>query len=131
MPTTRVKRTRGRVSSAGITEADFIYFSWGDFFEAENYADGKTEEDLKAFWKAHRESIMTRYMEENRLKGRKAGRPWAFWDYDMSEPQRKTPPGEFDSQKVWDHQKRDNSWVENDFDYLKRLNLLEQWEIEK
>jgi hypothetical protein len=65
MPTNRTRRTRDRAGAGGITEADYIYFTWGDFFEAEGYADGKTEEELKAFWLKHRAAIMARYEAED------------------------------------------------------------------
>jgi len=128
MPTNRKRIARGRVSTGGITEIDYEYYTFGPFFEAEDYENGKTKEELKAFWQAHRKAIMDRYMEENRLKGLKAVRPSFFWD-DITAPQRKTPPGEFEATKVWDHQRKVYDWVENDFDLLKRLNLLEDWEL--
>ena len=110
MPTNSKRQARGRVSSAGITKSDYIYFSSGDFFEAENYAEGKTEEELKAFWNKHRHAIIERYLEEERLRGHKGSRPWAFWQWDQTEP--RLP-------------------LETDYAYLKRLGLLESWEIEK
>lgn len=66
MPTTRRRTSRLQVSTAGLTEADYTYFTFGDFFEAEGYEDGKTEEELKAFWEKHREAILRRYHRENR-----------------------------------------------------------------
>ena len=128
MPTTRTKRTRNRIIGAGgITEADYLYFCFGEYFEAEHYERGKTKAELRAFWKKHRKAIMERYLDEDKCIGR---RPWAFWKWDMPEPQRPTPPGEFEAQKVWDRQRGIYDWVETDFAYLKRLNLLTAWEIE-
>lgn len=132
MPTSRTRRNRARaVGPGGISEADYIYFTSGDFFEAEGYEDGKSEEELKIFWLRHREAILKRNLEENRARGWKAERPWYFWKVDMVEPRLKTPPGEFEANKVWDHQKGKYDWVESDFEYLKRLNLLEDWELEQ
>ena len=65
MPTTRIRRNRNRVIGAGgITEVDYIYFTFGDFFDAEDYEIGKSEEELKSFWLKHREKIMERYRRE-------------------------------------------------------------------
>ena len=134
MTTTRSKRTRGRaIGAGGISEADYVYFTSGDFFEAENYEIGKSEEELRAFWNAHRKTIMERYSEENRRKGKgwEANRPWYFWKVDAVEPRLKTPPGDFEACKVWDHHRNIYSWVETDFAYLKRLNLLQDWELKR
>jgi len=38
---------------------------------------------------------------------------------------------EFESTKVWDQQRQVYDWVESDYEYLKRLNLLEDWELQK
>lgn len=128
MPTTRVRRNRERAGAGGITEADYIYFTAGDFFEAENYEDGKNEADLKVFWEKHRDVITDRFFRENKNKG--CGlRPWSFWRWDMPEPQQKTSAGEFDSTRVWDHQRKVYDWVENDIEFLRRLGLLEPWEL--
>lgn len=79
MPSNRTRRTRNRATWAGgITEADYIYFTWGDFFEAEGYTEGKTEAELKAFWHEHKEAIMARFYQDEKqrpdaLAGRKMG----------------------------------------------------------
>lgn len=127
----RPKKSFMKRGSGGISEADYVYFTSGDFFEAENYEIGKSEEELKFFWDKHRGAIMERYLAENRKKGWEANRPWYFWKVDAVEPRLKTPPGEFDAQRVWDHQRKVYDWVETDFDFLKRLNLLEDWELKR
>ena len=128
MATNRNRRTRGRaVGAGGITEADYVFFSFGDFFEGEDWAKGKSEKEIEEFWKAHRGAIMDRYFSENRARG-PGSRPWPFWKWEMTEPRRGTEPKEFKSQKVWDHHLREFAWVETDLEYLKRLGLLEPWE---
>jgi len=116
----------------GFTETDYVYFSTGTFFEAENYELGKSQDELRTFWHTHREAILSRFSEENRAKGPGwAGiRPWPFWELEDRAPRLKTAPKEFDSQKVWDRQRRVYDWIEMDLPYLKRLGLLELWEIE-
>lgn len=128
MPTNRKRVARGRIIAGGITEADYAYFTAGDFFEAEGYSDGKTEDELRAFWKAHRTAIMGRYMAENHAKGLTAHRPWAFWKWDATDPRMQTPPGDHSSLRTWDHQRGCFDWVETDYEYLQRLNLLEDSE---
>ena len=132
MPSTRTRRTRGRiVGSGGFTETEYLFYSLGAFFDAEDYETGKTKEELKAFWMKHRSAIMARYLEENRAKGPgwEGIRPWAFWELEDREPRRKTTPKEFSSQRVWDHQRRVHDWVETDIAYLRCLNLLAPWEL--
>jgi len=65
MPTNRIRRTRCRATwGDGITEAEYIFFTWGDFFEAEDFAKGKTEDELFALWLKHRAAILERFHAE-------------------------------------------------------------------
>ncbi len=130
MPTNRSRRRRTQVTSSGITEADYIYFTWGAFFEAENYEDRKTKDDLKAFWKAHRTAIMERYNAEEKAQRHFGHRPWPIWKWELTEPRLITEANNFKSMKVWDRQRQVYDWVETDLEYLKRLGLLEAWELE-
>jgi hypothetical protein len=130
MPTNRRHRGREREAVDGLSEVAYLYFTFGPFFEAEGFADGKTPQELRGLWRRHRSAIMARYMAENRAKGPgwEGIRPDMFWE-ELEEPRRKTAPGEFSSQKVWDHQRRVHDWVETDLAYLRRLGLLEPWEL--
>ena len=113
MPTTRVKRTRGRaIGAGGITEIDYTYFTFGAFFDAEDYELGKTKEDLKAFWNKHRQAIMDRYLEENRLKGNgwEGRRPWPFFEWDMTEPRLPVDMTLADNE-LYDHKKVGSRWA--------------------
>lgn len=133
MPTTRRRRTRDRLTGAeGLTAVIYTFLSSGDFFEAEGFADGKSEAELRRLWTKHRAAVMARYSAECRQKGPGwAGeRPWPFWKWEDREPRRPTPPREFSSQKVWDRQRRMYDWVETDWEYLRRLGLLEPWELD-
>jgi hypothetical protein len=129
MPTTRRRISRGRSRAGELSDIDFLYFTWGDFFEAEDYADEKSEEELRAFWDKNKKAILKRFIGENHKKNFKGVRPWPFWKWDMPEPQREISPGD-DPQKVWNHQLNIYGYFEDDFTYLKRLNLLEVWELE-
>jgi len=131
MPTTRRRLPRGRMSAGGITETDFIYFTWGSFFDAEDYEQGKTKDELKAFWKKHRAAILERYC----FGGRHAGqRPWPFWEWEMPEPRLKVG-----TQEYWGPWTKNGppkkaeilDVMEDDEAYLKRVGLLEEWELKK
>lgn len=133
MPTTRTRQTRGRVNgTGGIAHAAYIYYTWGPFFDAEDYEQGKTKAELKEFWKTHRETILARYLEENRRKGLPGRRPDYFWQ-EINEARLKIgeekywppwgPTGPPKEPKIIDV-------MESDFNFLSRLGLLEPWELE-
>lgn len=121
------KKNRG--DGAGFSEVDYLFYVYGPYFEAENYADNKSEEELRAFWRKHERPMLARYMTECRSRNHACQRPTSWWAASMPEPQRKIEPGEFDAQQNWDHQRHCYDWVESDAEYLKRLGLLEPWEI--
>jgi hypothetical protein len=129
MPTTRRRISRGRSRVGELSEIAYLYYTFGDFFEAEDYEDGKSESELKSFWDKHKNAIMERYLKENCEKSFKGVRPWSFWKWEMSEPQGEFSPGD-GSVKIWNHQLNIYGFFENDFEYLARLNLLEAWELE-
>jgi len=119
-----------RTAAGGITEADYIYFTWGDFFCAESYEEGKTKSELKSFWKKNRAAILDRYFAEGRHSGQ---RPWPFWEWEMPEPRLKV--GTVEHWPPWGKdgppkKPEIHDVYEEDFDYLKRLGLLEPWEME-
>lgn len=120
------------MSAGGITEADYIFFTMGDFFEAEGYKDGKTEKDLKAFWKDHREAILDRYFEESRLKGPGwyGCRPWSYWKWDVTKPRLPVDMSSWPENKLYDPRIIGSNGLEADHAFLKRLGLLEGWELE-
>jgi hypothetical protein len=132
MPTNRGRRTRGKTTGAGgITEADYYYFAWGPFFDAENYETGKTKTGLKAFWKKHREAILDRYFRDGRHAGQ---RPWPIIEWEL-EP--KHPRLKVGTQEYWGPWQKGGQpkkpeildVMETDEEYLERLGLLEGWEI--
>jgi hypothetical protein len=64
-----------------LTEAVYIYFSAGDFFEAEGFEERTTPAERDALWAKHREAILARHNDEMRQRGPSwAGRrPQFFW----------------------------------------------------
>jgi hypothetical protein len=131
MPSNRKRIARGRTGRNGITEVDYFFYSWGPYFEAEDYEKDKTEDGIKSFWNKHREMIMERYLNKIQPKGKDWAccRPWAWWKWSMPESQQPIQSGALPSLKNWDHRKNEFAWIENDRQYLKRLSLLEPWEL--
>jgi hypothetical protein len=132
MPTNRVRRSRGRTSADGITENDYYYFTWIllDGMD-DGYKARRTEAEHREFWKEHREAIMARYLEEIKSKGPGwyGCRPWPFFKWDVTEP-RLPADITLASNELYDPKKVGSDGLEADFAYLKRLGLLEEWELE-
>ncbi|MBE0427887.1 MAG: hypothetical protein IBX72_14735 [Nitrospirae bacterium] len=126
MPTNRKRSMRTKLTHAGITEADYMYYSWGSFFDAEGYENGKTEEELKAFWIAHRDVIMARFMTKAKQQRHRSKRPWPFWKYDITE-QRLPVNVVLKSNELYNPEEVHNGF-EADYAFLRRLGLLEDWE---
>lgn len=136
MPTTRKRISRGQVIGAGgFSEDAYQYYSSGPFFGGEDFEQGKTEEELKAFWNKHRQAIMERFMAELRLKvkGWEGHRPDRYWQdlKDSGAAPRLHLVVKLADNELYDNKKVEPSGREADFAYLKRLGLLEDWEIEK
>jgi hypothetical protein len=129
MPANRVRRPRQRVGIDGLTENAYQFYASGDFFGGEIFAEGKTEEELLAFWNKHREAIMARYLTELRAKGTSwfGSRP----DYFFKELSAPRLPMSMDlaSNQLYDRRKVACDGLEADFFYLQRLGLLEDWEL--
>jgi hypothetical protein len=130
MPTNRkrVSRTWG-AGADGLSEAAYQFFSMGDFFEGAEWATGKTEGELESFWKAHRQGIMGRFMEDLRRKGLgwEGNRPSCYWR-EIKEKRRKTGTREY-FRPYPDREKHAAGVYETDYEFLSRLGLLEAWEI--
>ena len=130
MPTTKFRKSRKPVNAQGLSEAAYEFFTFGDFFDGEIWAQGKTESEISAFWKAHRQAIMARYMAENRARGPgwEGRRPEYFWK-ELTEPRLPVDMTLRDDE-LYDVKKVGYDGLEADYAFLKRLNLLEDWELE-
>ena len=59
------KRARSRMRQIeGLSEAAFTFFSYGPFFDGEEYELRTTPEERERAWGKHREEIITRYRAE-------------------------------------------------------------------
>jgi hypothetical protein len=121
-----------RTVAGGITEVDYVYFTWGPFFDAENYEEGKTKAELKSFWKKNRMAIMDRYFRDRRHAGQ---RPWPVFEWDLEPEYPRLKVGTKEWWGPWENggmPKKPNisDVMETDEDYLARLGLLEPWEVE-
>ena len=61
MPT---RMQRGRKASSGLTEAAFMFFGYGSFFEGETFEQRTSPEERAEIWKTHREAIIARFHKE-------------------------------------------------------------------
>jgi hypothetical protein len=129
LPTNRRRQSRSWAGGAeGLSEAAYQFYSFGPFFDGETWAEGQSESDLLAFWRAHRDAIMSRFLSDLCRKGPAwAGdRPDFFWR-EIKEKRRKTGIREYFN--TWfDREKHYADVYESDVEFLARLGLLENWE---
>lgn len=133
MTTNRIRRTRGRIGFEGLTNEAYIYFKWSGTI-ANGFSDGKTKEEILTFWREYREAILSRYLEDMRLKGPgwEGRRPRFYFDeMEVKKPRRKTGTHKWIGPCRIDGGDRTiiDDVYETDFQYLKRLGLLEPWEL--
>jgi hypothetical protein len=134
MPTNRTRRTRGRIGADGLTNDAYIFFKWNGTI-ANDFSAGKTKDEILTFWREHRRAIMSRYLEDIRIKGPGwAGKRPSFYldELEAKERRRKTGTHEWIGQARSDGVNRTiiDDVFETDLQYLKRLGLLEPWEME-
>jgi len=128
MATNRSRRTRGRTGAEGLSEGAYDFYALGGFFGGEEWAHGRTRQELWCYWQDHKAAILARYSAENQAKGFSfaGNRPDYFWA-ELTEPRLKTGTKEY--YKPWpDRQKYVKDVYETDLEYLRRLNLLDGWE---
>jgi len=129
MPTNKTRISRQRVKKAGLSEGAYCYFMAGEgFFDGEDYEKQTTPEQRPADWEKLKGAILERCLQEAKEKGDPGHRPAYFWDH-TKEPRLiegshkwySPAPGGFKEviSPIW----------ETDFAYLKRLGLLDPWEL--
>lgn len=92
-----------------------------------------TGESSLAFWRKHRKIIIAAYLEQNREKNRPFQRPDIFFgELEEKHPRRKTGTIKWIGPVRSDggDRTRIDDIFETDYQYLKRLGLLEPWEKE-
>jgi len=134
MPSNRKRRSRARSASGGVPENIFRAFCSGlppllagmlDVFA------GMTDEEVKAIWKKYRKAVLERDLEQNREMKLPGERPWPVWQWEITEKRRKAgtttyigPVNGTKSREITE------DVYETNFELLKRLNMLEDWELE-
>ena len=124
------RKMRTPINPDGLTNDAYIFFKW-DGTISNGWAKDRTESETLAFWNQHRKAIMTRYLEEMRLKKDYSGkRPSFFWD-EIKERRKKT--GKEAYFKPWtkdgvDMKEYFEPIYESDYRFLKRLGKLADWE---
>jgi len=94
---------------------------------------------IKKIWDLHKEKVMKKWRLDP--KGNAGQRPLFFWLVEAKEPRLTISPKEYkklndrpeyDPSKIKGQKpKPDLTYFESDYAYLKRFNLLEDWEIEE
>jgi len=64
----RPKKVVQKRGAEGIPEEAFYYFIHGPYFEGEDWAAGKSKDEIEAFRLKHRRAIDERYRAEGLLK---------------------------------------------------------------
>jgi len=58
------RKQRGRKASSRLTEAAYMFFSYGSFFEGQTFEQRTSPEERAEIWKEHREAIIARWRSE-------------------------------------------------------------------
>jgi hypothetical protein len=116
----------------GISEAALSFFWWDGTADLHGWAVNKTEAEIVAFWQKHKRAILDFYIERNRQRNGDPGqRPHWFWD-ELRRKRRKTGKDKWIGPVRADGGDRTiiEDRYETDYQFLKRLDLLEGWEKE-
>lgn len=123
--------------TAGLSEKLYCYFTSGPFFSAEDFADGKTEDDLRALWREHRDAILRRYLAELAARGPAfAGtRPDRYWRDLEAAGHVRRQIGTHEWWGPWEpggQKRRETPVYESDLEHLARVRPgdLAPWELE-
>ena len=130
MPTNRTTRKRGR-GGAGLSESAKSFFWWNGLIYNE-WVKGKSETEVLKFWQKNRLEILEWFIERNRQnKGEPGKRPEMFWQ-EITEERRKTGVEKWFGPVSADGKSREqvDDVFESDYQFLKRLNLLQGWELD-
>ena len=133
MPTNRTKIRRGRTGPSDVSS--WLRWETGIVRYLSDLCKPPcpwTPESSTAFWSKYKDEILSVYLEQNRQKGCPGLRPDIYFAELAEENPRQiiikkrfgpmSPSGEIPV--LYDEDS------ETDFDYLKRLGLLEPWEME-
>ena len=133
----RPKMKIERRTDSGLTEGALSFFWWGGTLgvgQGYEWRKGKTEAEVLEFWKKHRTGILTCFIEKCLQRKMDPGRrPDQFWN----ELEEKTPRRKIGTEK-WtgpirpDGGSREETEdiFETDYQFLKRLDLLQGWELD-
>lgn len=130
MPTTRRKVTRTRQGGSAEIESAAQYFLFGYLLNAATWGTGKTEKELRSFWKANRAAIMTAASARCERINKPFQRPFPFWDWEKREPRKRIAWEKWTGPQCGPVPRinhRDPVY-ESDEEYLTRQGLLFDWE---
>ena len=139
MPTNRFRRLRPRIGDAGVTEAMYVFFKWAGTLSNDygirffDLPDPERGEAICAEWQKHRAVLIARYAAEMRDRGQ-VGRRLRHHveELEAQHPRRKTGTARWIGPVRSDGGDRmvTETVYETDLQYLKRLGLLEPWELQ-
>ena len=117
----------------GVGESALSYFFWNGTLWGNTWAKDKTEEEIYQFYLKHKEQILNWYIEKNRSRNGEPGkRPAVFWkELELAgHTRRKTGKTTWCGPVRYDGGDRTITEYnfESDFQFLKRLDLLADWE---
>ena len=126
---------RKRLGEDGLTEAQYLCLAHGAYFAGADAAAYRTPAERRALWIRHKAAVLDRWMAALRTRG--AGwagkRPAAFFDEleVAGHTRRKTGTGRYWGPWTKDGpptEETEYDLIENDWQFLNRLGLLEPWE---
>ena len=133
MPTTRRRTTRTRQGGSAEIESAAQYFRIGYLLNVNTWGTGKTETELRAFWKANRDAIMTAASAQCERINKPFQRPFPFWEWEKREPRKRTGTEKWHGPQCSPEPRifHKDPVYESDQEYLTRLDLLFDWEKEQ
>lgn len=139
MPTNRTRRRRMQIEIGGVPEV--IYQTFTSFHGYllgldDGWHHEHNEEEHRAAWAKYREAILARDQAENEACGRRIGRrSWAYFQYDLEPVHPRVVVGKEKYHAPWGdgtpvERPNGKDVYEDDAQYLARLGLLYEWEID-
>lgn len=132
MPTNRRKTTRTRQGGSAEIENAAQYYRFGYLLNTDTWGSGKTENELRAFWKTNRDAIMAAASAQCERINKPFQRPYPFWEWEKREPRKRTGTEKWHGPQCGPKPRifHKDAIYESDQEYLTRLDLLLDWEKE-
>lgn len=132
MPTNRRKTTRTRAGGSAEIESAAQYYRIGYLLNVNTWGTGKTETELRAYWKANRTAIMEASSAQCERINKPFQRPFPFWEWEPRKPRKRIAWEKWTGPQCGPEPRilHKDPVYESDEEYLTRLDLLLDWEKE-